>query len=220
MNILARLLDVIAPDECVGCGEVGSALCDNCQLETWHACCHVCKKPSTYSLPCPKCKRKTSMSALYVASPYVFAAKKLVKTMKYQPLRTVCPVMARSIRGTLPYIEDLVIVPVPTTNTRRRQRGFDQSVEIAKSLRALCGAELVVCLERVGTARQVGATKKERIEHMAGAFECHKPQMIKDRIVLLVDDVYTTGATLEAAAKLVKQAGAKKVLGAVFARAV
>jgi predicted amidophosphoribosyltransferase len=108
---------------------------------------------------------------------------------------------------------------VPTTPGRVRERGFDQSKTAAKSLARAKKLHFSPTLRRLTKSHQVGAGKKERREHMAGAFVVKNPHLLRDKTVVLVDDVITTGSTVESAAKELKKAGAKKILAVVFARA-
>jgi ComF family protein len=112
-----------------------------------------------------------------------------------------------------------VIVPVPTATSRVRLRGYDQAVLIAKALAQQTRHEYVPCLRRVGQQRQVGASRTQRLQQMEQSFLVGDTTAFRGRHVVLVDDVMTTGATLESAAAIVKAAGAKRVEAVVFARA-
>lgn len=123
------------------------------------------------------------------------------------------------MRLQIPYIgKDTIVVPVPTATKRVRQRGFDHAALTAKAYAAQEGLLFMPALVRIGQTRQVGASKKQRHEQLQGAFRVVSPKRIKAEHILLLDDVLTTGATLEAAARVLKQAGAKTVSAAVFAQ--
>jgi len=121
----------------------------------------------------------------------------------------------------LPYLDRnlTVLVHIPTAPSRVRQRAFDQALEMTRVIRDHSGLTVAQVLRRLNNHHQVGSTRKERIEHMKDALICDKPQLVTGKTVLLVDDVYTTGATMESAARVLKRAGAKRVIGTVFARA-
>jgi ComF family protein len=113
------------------------------------------------------------------------------------------------------------VVPVPLSRGRLRQRGYNQSELIAAELARLGAlpepvpAALVRCRDN---RPQVELPRAERLENVLGAFECSRPELVAGRRVLLIDDVSTTGATLEACAAPLIQAGAARVLGLVVAK--
>src|SRR5690606_4610832 len=100
-----------------------------------------------------------------------------------------------------------------------RMRGFDHARRIASGLSRHTGLRHVPALARLGQHRQVGSRRQERLVSLDGAFRLRHGYLVRDARVLLVDDVLTTGATLEAAARTLKAAGAASVDAAVFARA-
>ncbi len=110
-----------------------------------------------------------------------------------------------------------VITHVPTAATRIRQRGYDQAALIARSLSQATGIPYSSLLIRQNSARQVGRTREQRRQQVAEAFKTTNRRL--NTHVLLVDDVLTTGATCEAAARLLRQSGAHRVSAVVFAAA-
>lgn len=221
MKIINALLHLFAPDICVSCNKEGSVLCEVCSISSGYPDrCYVCKKPSPSSLTCQKCKKHTALSAVYVASIYADSSKDLVHKAKYASSRSAARKMGTLLEKHLPYLDqELVMVShVPTTPSRVRERGFDQSLYVTQALCAPSKLLHAPLLRRLTNSHQVGSTRKERIRHMVDAFEVTKFEMVRGKTVLLVDDVLTTGATIEAAARAIKKAGAKRVLGAVFAR--
>jgi ComF family protein len=127
--------------------------------------------------------------------------------------------MAQYMSETLPSFDKSVfIVHVPTATARIRQRGYDQAELIAKNLARTRKLKYSPVLARLGQTRQVGAKRSSRLKQMQNAFYARKPQLIKGSHIILVDDVTTTGATLEAAARVLKLAGAKTVAAITFAQ--
>jgi len=114
-----------------------------------------------------------------------------------------------------------LLVPVPLHYWRKLRRGYNQSEKLSESLAELSGKELArdVLVRIRRTKSQTRLTPEERKLNVAGAFRVNNPRRIQNRIVLLVDDVMTTGATLGACALTLKTAGAKRVLAYTFARA-
>jgi ComF family protein len=133
--------------------------------------------------------------------------------------------LARAWQG-LPEPESAIVAPVPLHPSRRRERGFNQAELLARGLvRSLrkegSGSRLVVgSLRRIrATVPQVGLSVSARRENVRGVFSVGRPEEVRNRTVVVVDDVMTTGATLSACAAALKRAGATRVLALSLARA-
>jgi predicted amidophosphoribosyltransferase len=113
----------------------------------------------------------------------------------------------------------LLVTWIPTATARVRARGYDQSRQIARSLARQIGCPIAPLLARSGQQRQVGHSRAERLAQLQAAYRPVKPWLIDGKDILLVDDVFTTGATLSAAAEQLHAAGARSVHAYVFARA-
>ena len=126
--------------------------------------------------------------------------------------------MAQLINQALPYFADEPLVTfVPTASNRRRERGFDHAQLIAKELAKLRGWHIATLLGRQAKVRQLGAKRETRKEQLKNAFRPVNTGLIKGSHILLVDDVVTTGATVEVCVKELIKAGASQVDAAVFA---
>lgn len=122
------------------------------------------------------------------------------------------------IDQTLPDLpRDTIICHIPTARDRVRIRGYDQAEEIAKSLAKIRGYKHKTLLYRIGKSRQVGSGRKDRFKQLEGAFKL-RDISLEDTNILLVDDISTTGATVEEAAKTLRKSGAKTIDAAVFAQ--
>jgi ComF family protein len=133
--------------------------------------------------------------------------------------------LARAFEA-LPEPDSAIVVPVPLHPSRRRQRGFNQAELLARGLvRRLRkegrGLQLVAgSLSRVrATLPQVGLSVSARRENVSGVFSVSRPEQVRNRTVVVIDDVMTTGATLSACAAALKRAGASRVLALSLARA-
>lgn len=192
------LLDLFFPRKCVGCRAEGNYFCSECRA----------------NLKCDlKSEKLGEIDCLislyrYRSTPVV---QKLIKLMKYKFCAEIVDIFDSDFE--LCKLGDLKIVPVPLHESRLKYRGFNQAKVIANKL----GLELYECLERTkATDQQARINREARLDNLAGAFELRLP--IDSGDFLLVDDVATTGATLNACAKVLKDAGAKKVLALVIAR--
>lgn len=144
-------------------------------------------------------------------------AKELVRTLKFERAKGAAVAMADAMAAALEVSGEVYITHVPTANSRVRERGYDQAALIARELARRTGRPYIPLLARLSGQRQLGQQREVRIKQMEGAFRVLNPALVNRKHVLIVDDVLTTGATCEAAARALRQAGAKYVSAAVFA---
>ncbi len=135
---------------------------------------------------------------------------------------TLARYLGNLLADLCPYAEHHeLILPVPLHASRLRRRGFNQALLLARPLarrRHLPTPHSLLVRSR-RTRPQVGLSEKVRRRNMAGAFTVTEPRRVRNRAILLVDDVYTTGATLEECAATLRRAGAKRVDALVLLRA-
>jgi ComF family protein len=223
-NPLEIAISLLAPHRCINCRKAGPILCINCAelaLIEPPSRCYRCHKATSQSRVCDACHKRSSLSHVWIASEYDEIAKKLIYKLKFERARAASEVVARSIDDYLPDLpKNMVISFVPTASSRVRQRGYDQAKLIAKELSKRRGWEFSELLLRRGSSRQVGSSREKRIKQLEKAFMAKNLVKIKGKHILLVDDVVTTGATLEAASKELKKAGARLIDAVVFAQPI
>ncbi len=219
-KLINSLLSLVAPQNCVVCGDESSAICVECSASlNFPDMCIGCKKPSIGGLTCNNCAKSSSVSVLRVVSPYGSTGKDLVSLMKFRPSSATAKRLGEILAGRVPYLEDAVVTFIPTTSARVRERGFDQAMVMAKSVGATGHISHISTLRRRTKSHQIGSGRKDRLDHMKDAFTVRNKKYIQGKTILLVDDVLTTGATMESAACVLKKAGAGRVVALVFARA-
>jgi ComF family protein len=214
-------ISLVAPHYCVGCNTENTLLCQSCQavyIITPPSRCYLCHKATKQNQLCTSCLRKSSLKNVWVAAEYEEIPRRLVHKLKFKRAKSVASLLAGIMADNLPDLAaDTMVTHVPTANKRIRMRGYDQSKLIAQALSQKRRWKYVELLDRKGFSRQVGSSRKARISQMENAFSAKRPAT-KNKNVLIVDDITTTGATLEAAAKVLKSRGAKNIQAVVFAQ--
>ena len=222
MSLLHPVIRYLAPHRCTGCGVEGAILCTWCKADVHNLLPSRCYRCQTLTIDfsvCRACRRRSDLRHVWVTGMYEGVWRKLVRQLKYERAQEAASVMAAMIDETLPYLDEQILISfVPTATSRVRMRGYDQAQLIARHLGRIRKRPVVKTLVRHGQSRQVGAKRVERALQLAGAYRILRPDVIRGCRVLLIDDVLTTGATLEAAAKTLRAAGVKPVDAAVFAQ--
>ena len=220
-------LDLLFPVGCSGCGRESPYLCQECCAAVPRVLpsCIVCGKlvPDRGSVPagrtCVSCRLHSSIYAFF--SPYRYETpeiRELIHDLKYQRVRPIAELLGKLLADSLrsqgiQLPEDAFLLSIPMRPGRERVRGFNQSLLLAKSLERGFG---IPVLERalIKTRRTKPQTRLSgggRRTNIAGSLAVRDSEAIKGHTVVLVDDVKTTGATLEEAARVLKEAGAKQI---------
>ncbi len=222
------VLDFVFPRFCVGCGREGSFLCLSCQHRLQRIMpplCPKCGRPQPSGIVCSSCVGwQAEIDG--IRSPFRFedTVRKAVHQLKYRNIRVLAVPLAKLLSDYLaasPVLGE-VLVPVPLHRKRLRERGYNQSSLLAIELGKLSGLPVVDdCLvrQRHVSPQARTANVEERRRNVAGAFIC-RDNRLRDKQVLLIDDVSTSGATLDACAAALKAAGAASVWGLTLAREI
>lgn len=223
MKLLEKIISLYAPLDCVMCGLKGLAICPAClsSLTVLSAGCYRCDTPTRSGRTCSGCRASSCIVSANAATSYRGGAKDLVWRLKFGRVQSAAEAMATrmaELYGAM-VAKDVLIMPVPTATKRVRRRGYDQAVLIARSFSRQTGCEYTPLLMRLGSQEQIGADRQQRRDQLQGVFRVKNASKVVGARILLIDDVMTTGATLEAAALVLKQAGARSVGSLVFARA-
>lgn len=221
-------IDLLFPKWCVGCGKEGDLICYSCSYllpRIVPPLCPRCGKPQLSGILCPGCIGwEAEIDG--IRSPFRFdgVMRQAIHQLKYKNLRALAVPLAKLMQdyfSTNPVTGD-VLVPVPLHQKRLKERGYNQSNLLAQELSKLINLPAVDdCLvrQRYDSPQARTSTLDERRSNVANAFTC-SDHRLRDKQVLLIDDVSTSGATLDACAMALKKAGATSVWGLVLAREI
>ncbi len=232
-KIWSFVLDCVFPQSCLGCGDAEVFLCADCKKNSTDLNkakgifrCPSCGTDSSQGIVCTECETKSSIDqiiALVQYQPGVLPAE-LIEYLKYHYAKDAFLEIKewlksnQEILGLLSEVD--MVIPLPLHPRRLAERGFNQAESIARIVAQIMTKPTnTTSLKRIrATKQQATLNRVERITNVANAFVCLQPAHVKDKTILLIDDVYTTGSTMQAAAMALKKAGAKKVRGFTLAR--
>lgn len=226
MSISQRVLDTLLPPRCLLCaGDAGlHSVCAACFADLPHLPierCPVCALPSPGNHLCGEClKRPRHFDATHAVYRYAFPADKLVQALKYSRRLASADFLADALfTPPITTLPDLIL-PVPLSAKRLAERGFNQSVELARPLarRLDLPLELTAVRRHKHTTPQAALPWKARARNIRHAFECDVD--LSGKSIWVIDDVMTTGATLDELARVLKLHGAARVENRVVTRAV
>jgi len=222
---LANGLELLFPIQCVGCGNPGSIWCSNCDasLERFdEPFCTTCGLALGTWSACPACRRQKPVLPVRSYARYTGRLTQALLHLKYRPDQKLASVMSDWLTGLYRRSGWLasVVVPVPLSQSRFQQRGFNQAELLARGLAVRLELPLAAGLLRRAreTRTQVGLDPRERALNVQDAFEAEAGAFAGEAI-LLVDDLFTTGATLAACTLAARANGAGRVFGLTVGRA-
>jgi len=215
------ILELLFPKFCFNCQREGSYLCEDCRATLEISEVHQPGYP-------PSVGPTQNLRDLYFAIDYQKPLiKNLIQRFKYEPFvkELAFPLSSLIIEhfqliDNKPNFANFFLVPVPLEEKKLKWRGFNQAEEIAKELSKFLNLEILndVLIKVKETLPQVELATEAREENIKGVFSIKNGDLIKNRRILLIDDVYTTGATMNEGARVLKEFGAKEIIGIVVAR--
>lgn len=234
-----KITEIFLPPLCLACGKYlrGNAdilVCAEClaAIEIHNSVfCSLCSR----RLPAENkpCVHKDFSFILAAAAPYRNkTVRELIHALKYRsgtaaliPLSNITSRYMEKIKYRPLTIKNSVIVPIPLYRSRERKRGYNQSLRIALLLRqshptgAAVPVETDALIKIKNTPPQSKTNNRaERMKNMAGSFKIKNSAAVRGKNIILIDDVYTSGATMNEAARILKKAGAKQIIGFVIAK--
>ena len=229
MSFLETSIGWLAPPQCVGCAAEGSALCKSCSTSgilSFGERCAYCGSLSAHCRTCQHCRRPGTPRFVWITSTHEGLAQELVRIYKFVQLRAAAQPLAGLMAQTFltyntqgyPNKANYLAVPLPTATSHVRQRGFDHSALLARTVSKKLGLQYSQSLGRLGQTRQIGASRQVRLSQQAGNYFVRQPRKIAGRNILLIDDVITTGGSLIAATQVLRATGANHVDALVFAK--
>jgi ComF family protein len=178
--------------------------------------CLVCGRPGVSWAVCLGCREVSRLDYIWTAGVHEGSLAKVIQLLKFGRVRAAHETLGEMMTEAFPFA-DWLVVPVPTAPARIRQRGYDQSVLLARFIAQQRKNVFSPALLRVQDVRQVGKNRMQRQKQSAQMFCMTRGRDVRGAKVLLVDDVCTTASTLSAAAHVLRAAGAAEVSAVVAA---
>jgi competence protein ComFC len=224
---LWKIIDWIYPPICAGCGNPGQRWCLNCQTNTLQInskVCEQCGEPNNSKGKCQYCRQSPpAYTSVRSWAVYGGPVRNALHGLKYRQNIALGDSLSTHI---IQVYRDLdwpidCIVPVPLSRKRKQSRGYNQAALLARPLSLATGIPYrPQYLRRVrDTASQVGLSEKDRVKNVKGAFLAQS-ESVNGKKILIVDDITTTGATIQNCATALLEAGAVQVYGLTVARAL
>ena len=210
------VFDLLCPDRCRGCGVLGEVLCGCCKNDILGDKMNHCLKcGKVISDKCPDCSLPFSATFAVGYRDELIGA--LVEEYKFFGVRKLGGILSEILDDFLPdFSSDVAIVPLPTIQKHVRERGVDHTFSVAKKIAKKRGWEVQKLLVRNKNTVQLGANEETRRKQAKEAF-LFQGEIDAEKTYILFDDIWTTGASMTEAGKILKKQGAKKIVAVVFA---
>ena len=225
------ILDILFPKHCFVCKRLGKYICDECKNNLYildNDVCIYCDRSSYLGLTHPGCRRKYGIDGCTFLYKYNNYLKTIIKALKYrlvkdgfEELMSIVHYPLRTKLGSLITLLDIspTLSPIPLSSIRKNQRGFNQSEILCRYITGYLGLkneEFLIRSKNTMTQAKL-KTKKLRYRNLIGAFKLKKGVDVRGKIIIIVDDVLTSGSTVKEAVRVLKRKEALKVF--VFALA-
>ena len=220
-------LDLLCPHTCRGCGRLGAIICERCKNDLMKRrlqVCPLCKQSLAEKAEngaewrryhCSDCE--LPLEAIFVGGWREGALDRLVKDFKYHAVRAAGGVLTELLDTAIPRLEDeVVVVPLQTIGKHVRARGIDHTLVLGRKLARRRNWSCQRILQRAADTVQVGTKMAARQTQANRAYQVTS-EVAPGVTYLLLDDIWTTGASLLAAERVLRRAGAQKIMAAVIA---
>ncbi len=219
--MIDRLLGLIAPHICCSCGVKNAILCQSCRfdiIDEPFLQCVECLQPTPGSNICSGCRAGLRAQMCWVVSQRTGGLKKLIDLYKFDHVHEAADRLAELLDARIAELPlDTIVTYVPDIANHRRQRGHDHMQLVATRFAARRGLQVVPLLSRATQRSQRGLKRVDRLKNQQDAFRVDASPD-PETPVLLIDDIYTTGATLRAGVDALQAAGSATVYAAIIAR--
>lgn len=224
ISLMSLILDLLFPKLCVGCKKIGTYLCPSCEKKIEFIAiqnCPVCSHKSVTGETHKFCKNKFTLDGSTAITRYKYPIRQAVHQIKYRlvkdEIKTFGDLMVSHLPNNFPNFD--IIIPIPLHPNKLKDRGFNQAEELAKiiSLKLNIPITTKVLLRTKFTQPQFNLKEEERKKNIKGAFVCKSQELIKDKRILLIDDLATTFSTVNEAANVLKRSGPPFIWSLVLA---
>ena len=221
-KVIHTALDLLFPPICAGCKEPGKLICASCARKAEYRGfeCFFCGIKADDARICRLCKKAHKIEGITWPWRYnIDESRAIIAAYKYRKKRALARALAGELAGALlaaSLPDDLIAIPVPLHPKREKERGFNQAELLTKWLGVPVLRNAVIRTKETHPQARA-ASRREREAQVKGAFLVARPERVKGKNILIVDDVATTGATIREVAKVLKKSGAGKLYAAVIA---
>lgn len=215
LKIKDFLLELFFPSFCLNCQKLGPLLCENCyhDLKFYFSQNKIEEIESHFE--------KVYFDNLQIMARFEGSLAKLLKTLKYQNSKNIASILGKMFWRHLTIPSADMITFIPLHPYKLRLRGYNQCQEIALELSKICNIPIKNLLEKTNNNKSQASitNQQERLLRMKNIFEVRRKykQLVRDKTIILIDDILTTGSTLNAASQTLKNCGAKTIFGLIVA---
>ena len=219
-----NILDLFYPKKCLECGKSGGYICESClkKVNLSGFVCPNCNKSSFEGRIHTNCKKKFGLDQLISLWKYEGVIRKAILVLKYKFVLDISNELSNVVykkikQRKINFGNKVILISAPLHKKRQFFRGFNQSEEIAKKLAERLNWRYLpdILVRNKNTEFQTNLSKSERVKNIKNAFEFNNKYKLKDKnkVIIIFDDVWTTGSTIKEMTKVLKKKGIKTVIG-------